>query len=235
MTRTLRILLVLCCAALGSACATSVRPQATPEPGKPYRVGPPDMLSVTILPEPVIQRSVTVRPDGMISIDLVGDIPAAGRTTEEIAADIAQRISRFKRDASVTVALQQALSPEITILGEVGRPSTFPLSRETRLVEAIGLVGGPRPFAAKSRIRVIRFEDGKTRIYRVNLNDIEKGDLSSNILLQGGDIVVVPPTIMARVGYTLQGVFFPIGYLLGMGGKVTTTVVTGGMNRAVGF
>jgi len=193
------------------------------------------MLSVTILPEPVIQRSVTVRPDGMISIDLVGDIPAAGRTTEEIAADIAQRISRFKRDASVTVALQQALSPEITILGEVGRPSTFPLSRETRLVEAIGLVGGPRPFAAKSRIRVIRFEDGKTRIYRVNLNDIEKGDLSSNILLQGGDIVVVPPTIMARVGYTLQGVFFPIGYLLGMGGKVTTTVVTGGMNRAVGF
>jgi len=82
---------------------------------------------------------------------------------------------------------------------------------------------------------VIRFEDGKTRIYRVNLNDIEKGDLSSNILLQGGDIVVVPPTIMARVGYTLQGVFFPIGYLLGMGGKVTTTVVTGGMNRAVGF
>jgi len=213
--------------------STAPLPPNSVTAGAPYRIGPPDHLVITILPEPVIQRDVVVRPDGMISIDLVGDIPASGRTAEEVAHDIQQRISRFKRDAAVTVALAQALSPEITVLGEVGRPSTFPLSRETRLIEAIGLVGGPRPFASKPNVRVIRFEDGKTRVYKADLAAIEKGDLSTNILLQGGDIVIVPPTVAARVGYAVQAAFFPIGYLLGMGSKVTTTVVTGGMNRAI--
>jgi len=229
---TLLALAGLC--SLAVACTSPAPlPPATAEAGATYRIGPPDHLVITVLPEPVIQRDVVVRPDGMVSIDLVGDIPAAGRTTEEVAHDIQQRISRFKRDAAVTVALAQALSPEITVLGEVGRPSTFPLSRETRLIEAIGLVGGPRPFASKSNVRIIRFEDGKTRVYKANLSAIEKGDLSTNILLQGGDIVVVPPTVIARTGYAIQAAFFPIGYLLGMGSKVTTTVVTGGMNRAL--
>jgi polysaccharide export outer membrane protein len=156
-------------------------------------IGPPDQLTVTILPEPIIERSVLVRPDGMISIDLIGDVPAAGRTPEEIAADIENRISRFKRNARVTVALEESLSAQVTVLGEVIRPVTFPLERETRVVEALGMVGGPTIFAAKSRIKVIRFQEGKSRIYRVNLNALEDGDLGTNILLQGGDLIVVLP------------------------------------------
>jgi len=194
-----------------------------------YRVGPPDQLRITILPEPVIEREAIVRPDGMISVDLIGDVAAAGRTTEEIASDIQTRIGRFKRDARVTVALFAALSSEITVLGEVGRPSTFPLSRQTRIVEALGTVGGATTFAAKSRIRLIRTAEGNTVVYTVNLSQIEKGDLGTNYMLQGGDLVYVPPGVMATIGYALQAALFPFHQLFGFGSNVATTVITGGI------
>jgi polysaccharide export outer membrane protein len=193
-----------------------------------YRVGPPDQLMVTILPEPVIQREATVRPDGMISVDLLGDVPAAGRTTEEISADIEGRIARFKRDARVTVALRAALSTEITVLGEVGRPSTFPLSRQTRVVEALGTVGGTGVYAATSRLKLIRTAEGKTQVFTINLKAIQDGDLRTNYMLQGGDLIYAPPGYMASIGYTLQAVLFPFQQLLGFGGQVTTKVFTGG-------
>lgn len=232
LPRVLWLLLALVAFLGGCAAKGTNPPSPTPVP---YRVGPPDRLQITILPEPAIQRSVVVRPDGMISVELIGDVPAAGRTVEEIAQDIEKRISRYKRDADVTVSLEASLSTEITVLGEVGRPSTFPLSRETRIIEAIGLVGGPRLFAAKSRVRVIRPQGSTTEVYSVSLNAIENGDLSQNMLLKPGDIVVVPPTVMATIGYKLSELFFPFSQLLGFGGQVTTTVVTGGANRALGF
>lgn len=225
--RTLLCLLTVVALPWVAACATDGAQPPAPA-AQPYTVGPPDRLVITILPEPAIERSVVVRPDGMISVDLVGDVPAAGRTTEEIAADIQQRISRFKRDASVTVALEASLSTEITVLGEVGRPSTFALNRETRLVEAIGQVGGPRQFAAGSRIRVIRFEDGQSKVYRGNLDAIMEGDLSTNMTLRGGDVIVVPPTRWAKVGYALAAFFYPIQQVFGFGTRVTTTVFSGG-------
>ena len=97
---------VMLTASLG--CAYSGETISTSRVDTAYRVGPPDLLDITILPDPVIEREVVVRPDGMISVDLVGDIPAAGRTTEEIAADVEARIGRFKRDARVTVARSPA-------------------------------------------------------------------------------------------------------------------------------
>lgn len=209
-------------------CASPVAPPAAP-PVERYRVGPPDRLSVSILPEPEILREVVVRPDGMISVDLIGDVPAAGRTPEEIAGDIESRIGRFKRDASVTVSLAAALSDQITVLGEVERPSTFPLTRKTRLVDAIGMVGGPSHLAAKSRIRIVRVLEGKATVYRVNLDSIEDGDLSTNLMLQGGDIVYVPPTVFGVIGYFIAGLLFPIAQIFGAGGgRGAITVMTGG-------
>lgn len=213
--------------ALGGCAGAGGGSPPAPEPGA-YRVGPPDTLRITVLPEPVIEREVVVRPDGMISIDLIGDVAAAGRRPEEIAADIQTRIGRFKRDAHVTVALAAALSTEITVLGEVTRPSTFPLTRQTRIVEAIGSVGGTRVFAAKGRVRLIRMQEGRTRVIRVDLDAIQSGDLKTNYLLQGGDLVYVPPGTMASVGYVLQAVLFPFQQIIGFGTSVTTTVFTGG-------
>jgi len=211
-----------------AGCASRTGPPEGPGT-QPYVTGPPDQLTVIILPEPIIERDVVVRPDGMISIDLIGDVPAAGRTTEEIASDIENRISRFKRNASVTVSLERSLSAQITVLGEVIRPLTFPLERETRVVEAIGMVGGPGILAAKSRIRVIRFQEGRSQVYRVNLNALEDGDLRTNILLQGGDLVVVPPTVAATIGHWLGNLFYPIQRVLGLGIQSVTTIYSGGM------
>jgi polysaccharide export outer membrane protein len=222
-------LLALAAAPLLAACTSTGTGQPPGPEIKSYRVGPPDQLHVTIIPDPVIEREVVVRPDGQISIDLVGDIAAAGRTTEEIAAEIQARIGRYKRDAQVTVALAAALSDQVTVLGEVNRPSTFPLSRQTRLVEAIGTVGGPTTFAAKGRIRLIRTQEGKARVYAVNLKAIEGGNLSTNYVLQGGDLIVVPPGVMATIGYALQAALFPFQQILGFGGSVTTKVFTGGI------
>ncbi len=222
------LVLLLAGLALLAGCAATTGPPAAPE-AQPYRVGPPDELTVTILPDPVIEREVVVRPDGMISIDLIGDLSAAGRTTEEIAKEIQKRIRRFKRNANVTVALTQSLSAPVTVRGEVRAPNTFALERDTRVVEAIGTVGGPTLFAAKSRIKVIRHQDGRARVYRVNLSAVENGNLRSNILLVGGDIVVVPPTVSATIGYFLHGIFFPLQQILGLGSSGSSSVITGGV------
>jgi polysaccharide export outer membrane protein len=197
---------------------TSFNPVPPPKPGAyaAYRVGAPDVLAVTILPEPVIQREVTVRPDGMISLDLIGDVPAGGRTIDEISADVETRISRFKRDASVTVALRDAMSTDITVFGEVRTPNTFPLTKETRVAEAIGLVRGETMFARTAKIRVVRSGGGESVVYLVNLNDIRRGDLSTNLVLVPGDIVYVPPNIFARIGYAVNAVLFPFSPFMGI-------------------
>jgi polysaccharide export outer membrane protein len=198
------------------ACSTTL----TPAPAKPtptaYRVGAPDQLMVRILPEPEVILDVTVRPDGMISIPLVGDVAAGGRTIPQIASDIEVGMNRFKRGAQVTVMLSAALHPDISVLGEVARSSSFPLVKETRVVEAIAQVGGPSLFAWSSRIRVIRNLDGETEVHRVNLKDIQRGDQTTNMFLEPGDIVYVPPTILARIGYAINSVFFPFQPLFGL-------------------
>jgi protein involved in polysaccharide export with SLBB domain len=126
------------------------------------------------------------------------------------------------------VSLASSLSTEITILGEV-RSTTFPLQRETRLVEAIGIVGGLRPtMSDHDDIRIIRVDDGQVKILKADMRAIQRGDLSTNYILRGGDIVYVPPTVGTQIGYWVQGVFFPIQQILGMGARVGGAVMTGG-------
>jgi len=218
--------LLLAAGAVGCAAAQPAPPAPISTPT--YRVAPPDQLLISVLPEPVIDRTVIVRPDGKISIDLVGDVEAAGRTTEEIAKEIQTRIGKFKRDAVVTVSVTSALSSTVTILGEVDNPSSFPLTKDTRVIEALGKVGGPTHLAATNRIRVIRTTENVTSITNVDLDAIEAGDLRTCIMVQGGDIIYVPPTIMAEAGYWLAGIFFPFQQLLGFGSQVAVKVFSGG-------
>ncbi|MBW2715472.1 MAG: polysaccharide biosynthesis/export family protein [Deltaproteobacteria bacterium] len=191
-----------------------------------YRVSAPDSLTITILPEPTLISSVKVRPDGVITVPLIGEVMARGRTIPEIAAEIEDRIARYKRDPHVSVALIAAASTDIVILGEVGRQGAFPLVKETRIVEAIGMVGGTSAFGSDRKIRVIRTVDGVTTLLRVNLHEIRKGDLSTNLMLQPGDIVYVPPTLWARFGYALNTLLFPLQPIMGlartMGGNLIT-------------
>jgi polysaccharide export outer membrane protein len=234
-----RILGALCAASglMLVSCATDSAIYETTPPdsrnaSSTYTLGPPDRLRIVVLPDPAIEREVTVRPDGIISIDLVGDVPAAGRTTEEVARDIESRILRFKRNASVTVSLQTSASPQLTMLGEVARPSTFPLTSDTNVIKAIGLAGGVTRMAAKDRIRLIRTDEDQPRVYRVDLEAIERGDYATNYPLRGGDVLVVLPTGSASAGYMIQRIFFPLQQILGFGANVATTVYSGGASQA---
>jgi polysaccharide export outer membrane protein len=227
-----RILVNLLCivflVGVGSTgCST---PDPMPPPPAPpvsgYVVGAPDVLFVTILPDPQMASEVRVRPDGMISIDLIGDVQAAGRTPFEIASAIQTEIGRFKRDASVNVSVVNSPSRFVTIYGEVGRPGIFPLDTDTRLSEAIGRVGGTRPFASLNSVIVIRTIGRETKVIAIRLGDIAQGDLSTNIAIRDGDLIVVPPTLLAKIGYAVQMVFFPFQPVIGI--AVTTGAITGG-------
>lgn len=198
----------------------------TPPPIAPpvegYVVGAPDLLVVSILPDPEITREVRVRPDGKISIDLIGDIQASGRTPFEIAQTIQQEIGRYKRDASVNVTVVDSPSQFVTVYGEVAQPGIFPLNTETRLSEAIGRVGGTRPFASLNNVRVIRTNGIKTKVIPIRLGDIMKGDLTTNFVIAKGDLIVVPPTMLARIGYVMQMIFFPFQPVVGVLSAVGT-------------
>ena len=209
--------MVLLFAALGAlACAHSPSP-APDVKYQDYLIGPPDRLTITILPDPPVVEKVVVRPDGMITIQLIGDVPAGGKTTDQIAVDIQNRIGRFKRGALVTVALDEAESPVISVFGEVRNPNTFALTRQMRISEALGTVGGPTLFADSDEVQLVR-PGSPTKVIMIDLDAIQDGDLRTNVQVYGGDIVYVPPTALATVGYAIQQVLFPFTPFFGIAG-----------------
>lgn len=221
--RTVSLTLLL--SSLALACATPVPAPEPPVVYEEYRVGAPDQLSVTVLPDPIIQEGVVVRPDGKITIQLIGDVEAGQRTPDEIAAEIEERISRFKRGARATVAVVSADSSTITVLGEVGRPGTFPIRKHTRVAEAIGTAGGVTSFASLGSIQVVRPLGARADVIHVDLDDIRDGDLTTNIQIYASDIIYVPPTTLAKIGYAFQQLLFPLQPLLGIANSAAGTTI----------
>ena len=217
----------LALALLGTACTTTPAPEPVAELGA-YHVGAPDTLVVTILPDPIVAETVVVRPDGMVTIQLIGDVQAAARTPNEIAAEIEERIGRYKRGARATVAVLKAESSAVTVLGEVRSPGRFPLVKMTRVTEALGYVGGPTNFAKMSGIRVMRPTLSGTEVHPVDFDAIRQGDLTTNLALAGGDIVYVPPTVLAQIGYFVQQLFFPFTPIIGVAQSTAGTVLAPG-------
>jgi polysaccharide export outer membrane protein len=210
--------------ALTVGCATTKPspPPATQAPGLPYKVGANDTLSIKVLPDPPIEREARVRPDGMISMDLIGDVQAAGRTPEEIRADIEQRMAEYRQAPNVTVAVDVVSSTAIAVTGEVGGPSLFPLERETRVSEAVAQAGGATQLAAASRVRLIRRSSaGETQLFLTNLAEIQRGNTESDVVLERGDLIYVPPAYTVVVGYNIRRIFYPFEVLLsGVGGAL---------------
>jgi polysaccharide export outer membrane protein len=124
-------------------------------PHAAYRVGAPGEIQISILPEPKIERILTVRPDGKVSLDLIGDVEASGLTTEEIAESVRIAIGRYKRAAPVTVTVIAAENDTISLFGEVRNPGTFPILHDIRIAEALAQLGGTTNFVPERYIRVI--------------------------------------------------------------------------------
>jgi polysaccharide export outer membrane protein len=158
-----------------------------------YRIGPEDVLNVSVWKNEDISRIVPVRPDGKISLPLLNDIQAAGLTPLQLRDKIREDLRQYEPAVEVAVILMEVRSYKVSVLGEVVHPGRFELRRWSTVLDAIALAGGFKDFAATSRIVIVR-SDGKTTTkipfdYR---KAIAKGGEAETLFLQPGDIVVVP-------------------------------------------
>lgn len=168
---------------------------AAPTGSEPYyRIGASDVLRVVVWRNPELSAEVPVRPDGRISVPLLGDIQADGFTTAELRDHIAAGLSEYITAPDVTVTVVQVNSKLAFVVGEVVRPTAVPLTRDMRVLDAISVVGGFSPYANRRKIRILRPQpDGSVEEIRFNFNRFVKGsDTGSNILLEPGDTIVVP-------------------------------------------
>lgn len=173
--------------------STNRAPVAYVLPGPRYQVQPGDILQVTVWKEEDLQREVLVRPDGGISFPLAGDVQAAGRTVDQVQEELAAKIESYIPEPVVTVAVKQVVGNRVYVVGRVNKPGEIIMGHELTVMQALSLAGGVTPFAALNRVHVLRRDNGVERSIPFRYGDVEKGrGLSQNIVLQNGDVVVVP-------------------------------------------
>ena len=194
MRSVLGIVALIClagCSVFGSSGRNPVvRETAT---GSHYLLGAEDVIHISVWKDEQLTKEVVVRPDGSVSFPLVGDIPAAGRTVEEVQADIVKRLTKFIPNPQVSVAVTKVLSYRIYVLGRVNKAGEYMVGHATDVLQALSLAGGLTPFAAENDIRVIRRVNGEQQVLPFRYGEAKKGrDLEQNIVLQRGDVVMVP-------------------------------------------
>jgi len=159
-----------------------------------YHVGPEDVLEISVWKEDSLsKKEVLVRPDGGLSFPLIGDVQASGHSVAEIQHEITQRLQKFIPDPVVSVAMTKILYQRVYVIGKVTKPGEFPMTRPLDVLQALAMAGGLNPYAAANDIRVVRREAGREITLPFRYSQIEHGEhLEQNVLLQSGDVVVVP-------------------------------------------
>jgi polysaccharide export outer membrane protein len=176
----------------------SSQSQSSSAPAKPHDdsfvIGNDDVLAINVWKEPDISRSVPVRSDGKISLPLVGEVQAAGRTPLRLEQDIAKKLSSYISEPEVTVMVQQINSEKFNILGQVTKPGSYPLTSSATVLDAIAMAGGFRDFAKQKSIYVLReAPDGKQTRIPFNYKNVVNGKHpEQNIQLEPRDTIVVP-------------------------------------------
>jgi polysaccharide export outer membrane protein len=163
------------------------------EPMAEYRLGLDDMVDVMVWKEPALSASVPIRPDGKISLPMIGDVIAAGRTTTELRDEVAKRLQAVVPSPVVSVMVKEVRASRFYVLGEVAHPGAYPLNGYVTILEAVAIAGGATEFARTGGVVVIRQPTGKTaaRRIKVSLDDIVGGH-AQTIPLTAGDTVYVP-------------------------------------------
>ena len=189
-----------------TACATTVNTGAPPiinpevQAVSVYHIGVDDVLQVSVWHNPDLDTKVPVRPDGMISVPLIGDIEAGGKTPEEVSAAIADKLKTYVRDPQVAVILTELRSHEylsrVRVTGAVRQPVSVPYRQGMTVLDAVLAAGGTTDFAASDRTELYRKEGEGTKAYAVRLDQIlKKGDLTTNYPAQPGDVITVPERV----------------------------------------
>jgi polysaccharide biosynthesis/export protein len=169
-------------------------PTVAPVSPKGYVIGAEDILTVNVWKEQEMSRQVPVRPDGMISLPLLGDVKASGLTPLQLQDQLTTDLKKFISDPEVTIIVNQVNSLTFNVVGEVLKPGYYPLTRRMTVLDAIAMAGGFRDFAKDKKIYVLRTDaDGKQVRIPFNYRNVIKGKNSSqNIELQPRDTLVVP-------------------------------------------
>lgn len=166
-----------------------------------FFLGPEDVLKITVWKSPDLSGDVTIRPDGTITMPLIGDVQAAGIPAKVLAKHIGERLTEYMSSPIVTVQVKEVNSYFIYVLGEVVKPGKYPLKSYVNVMQGISLAGGFAAFASKNKIKVLRnvstgsegHEEKRQIEIPVNYDDILKGTaVPGNFILQSGDVIVVP-------------------------------------------
>ncbi|MEO8735921.1 MAG: polysaccharide biosynthesis/export family protein [Edaphobacter sp.] len=157
-----------------------------------YIIGAEDTLQITVWKEPTLSGTVPVRPDGMISLVLLGDLRAAGMTPMQLSADVTQRLKKYIQDPSVSVVVLSVNSQRIFLIGEVGHVGAIALTAGMTPLQAIAAAGGLTPFANSKHIYILRREGGKQQKIPFSYKQALKGTSNQDVSLQPGDTIVVP-------------------------------------------
>lgn len=168
-------------------------------PAHDYVIGPGDNLNIVVWRNPDVSLIVPVRPDGKISTPLVEDIPASGKTATQLARDIEVSLATFIQQPVVTVIVTGfvgAYPEQIRVIGQAAKPQALPYRQEMSLLDVLIAVGGVTEFANGNKATVIRTVNGKQARVPVRLDDLMKeGDLSANLQMRPGDILVIPESL----------------------------------------
>ncbi len=195
------VLSLLVIFAFSSVLGGCVKPDVMVPPGPPedgFLLGAEDVLDVVVWRNPDLSKQVVIRPDGKVSLPLIGDVPAAGLTADQLAKEISERYKAFKENPAVSVNVVEVNSYYVFVVGEVNTPGKLQMKSYTTVLQAISLAGGFTQFAADNDIRVIRNVmngEGKIKELRIPIryDDLIADDGAAyNLTLQSGDTIVVP-------------------------------------------
>jgi len=179
----------------GKTIQSKLGTNASPKIDNNYTIGPEDVIEVSVWKNADLSKTVIVRPDGQISLPLIGDVKASGLTPTELKDAIANKLKEYKEDPIVSVILKEINSYNIFVMGEVVRPGKYSLKSNTTVLQALSLAGGFTAFASRSKILLMR-QDPRTLAVtemRLRYNEIISGeDPQRDILLRPGDTIVVP-------------------------------------------
>lgn len=200
LTRTLARSTALLALVLGvTGCATQnanpPAPTTASSPDYNYIVGPGDTLNINVWRNPELSSTVPVRPDGKVSTPLVDELVAQGKTPTEIARDVEKALAKFVRDPVVTVIVTSFVGPyseQIRVVGEATKPQFLPYKQKMTVMDVMIAVGGLTEFAEGNKATIVRSSEGNKR-YSVRLQDlVKRGDISANVEMLPGDILIIP-------------------------------------------
>ncbi|MGH7048562.1 MAG: XrtA/PEP-CTERM system exopolysaccharide export protein [Stellaceae bacterium] len=196
LLRAAGTLVVLVIAGCHSAPPLPPAPPASSLPSGQYIIGPGDKLNIFVWRNPELSVNVEVRPDGRLSIPLVNDVVAIGKTPTQLGNELEQRLAKYIKEPVVTVIAEGFVGPfteQVRVIGEAAQPRALPYRTDMTVLDAMIEVGGLTRYAAGNDAVIVRTVDGRQTTYSVHLGDlINDGDVTANVALQPGDILIIP-------------------------------------------